>query len=76
MEEIHKLRAQISNIVQTNFPDSNAGFVANLLPPNALQVRHTEDCHVKRVLLTPVVVESTQTTPSGWFYRPSCSAKG
>ncbi|KAJ7593035.1 hypothetical protein C8J56DRAFT_1162003 [Mycena floridula] len=26
MEEIHKLRAQISNIVQTNFPGVEAGF--------------------------------------------------
>lgn len=42
MEEIHKLRAQISGIVQTNFPESDAGFVANLLPPSALQVRLTQ----------------------------------
>ncbi|KAI0697135.1 P-loop containing nucleoside triphosphate hydrolase protein [Cytidiella melzeri] len=39
MEEIHKLRAQISSIVQTNFPDSDAGFVANLSPPSALQLK-------------------------------------
>ena len=38
MEEIHKLRAQISSIVQTNFPDLDSGFVANLKPPSALQV--------------------------------------
>ncbi len=38
MEEIHKLRAQISSIVQTNFPDVQTGFEANLRPPNALQV--------------------------------------
>ncbi|KAG6910680.1 hypothetical protein DXG01_008724 [Tephrocybe rancida] len=37
MEEIHKLRAQISNIVQMNFPGVNAGFVSNVPPPNALQ---------------------------------------
>ena len=39
MEEIHKLRAQISNIVQTNFPDVPTGFDSNLQPPSALQVR-------------------------------------
>ncbi|KAI0670084.1 P-loop containing nucleoside triphosphate hydrolase protein [Trametes maxima] len=39
MEEIHKLRAQISNIVQTNFPDVQTGFEANLKPPSALQLK-------------------------------------
>ena len=38
MEEIHKLRAQISNIVQTNFPGVDVSFISNLLPPNQLQV--------------------------------------
>lgn len=38
MEEIHKLRAQISNIVQTNFLGIDAGFVPNLKPPSDLQV--------------------------------------
>lgn len=38
MEEIHKLRAQISNIVQVNYPGIDAGFVPNLRPPNDLQV--------------------------------------
>ncbi|KAI0085669.1 P-loop containing nucleoside triphosphate hydrolase protein [Irpex rosettiformis] len=39
MEEIHKLRAQISSIVQTNFPDSDIGFMANLKPPSKLQLK-------------------------------------
>ncbi|KAJ7459856.1 P-loop containing nucleoside triphosphate hydrolase protein [Mycena latifolia] len=39
MEEIHKLRAQISNIVQANFPTANAGFVPKLMPPNELQLK-------------------------------------
>ncbi|KAI0824165.1 P-loop containing nucleoside triphosphate hydrolase protein [Trametes gibbosa] len=39
MEEIHKLRAQISSIVQTNFPDVRTGFEADLRPPNALQLK-------------------------------------
>ena len=42
MEEIHKLRAQISNIVQSNFPDTDIGFTANLKPPTALQVSYQE----------------------------------
>ena len=40
MEEIHKLRAQISNIVQANFPSAGTGFVPKLVPPNELQVRY------------------------------------
>ncbi|KAF8630939.1 hypothetical protein AX17_005296 [Amanita inopinata Kibby_2008] len=39
MEEIHKLRAQISNIVQVNFPGIDAGFKAKLKPPNDLQLK-------------------------------------
>ncbi|KAG5648122.1 hypothetical protein DXG03_006076 [Asterophora parasitica] len=46
MEEIHKLRAQISNIVQINFPGVDVGFVFNLSPPSALQLK------VMRQLLT------------------------
>lgn len=38
MEEVHKLRGQINSIVQSNFPDLEIGFVANLKPPNPLQV--------------------------------------
>lgn len=38
MEEIHKLRAQISNIVQLNFPGLDAGFVPKIKPPSDLQV--------------------------------------
>ena len=38
MEEIHKLRAQISNIVRTNFPELDVGFVQSIKPPNELQV--------------------------------------
>ncbi|KAI0061700.1 P-loop containing nucleoside triphosphate hydrolase protein [Artomyces pyxidatus] len=39
MEEIHKLRAQISNIVRTNFPDTDPGFTQNLPPPSELQLK-------------------------------------
>jgi len=38
MEEIHKLRAQISNIVNLNFPQADPRFEARLPPPNELQV--------------------------------------
>lgn len=37
MEEIHKLRGQISNIVQANFSDADAGFTPKISPPNAFQ---------------------------------------
>ncbi|KAJ7780656.1 P-loop containing nucleoside triphosphate hydrolase protein [Mycena maculata] len=39
MEEIHKLRAQIGNIVRANFPGADAGFVPKLMPPNELQLK-------------------------------------
>ncbi|KAH7909031.1 P-loop containing nucleoside triphosphate hydrolase protein [Hygrophoropsis aurantiaca] len=39
MEEIHKLRAQISNIVQANFPGVDVGSPANLRPPSDKQVK-------------------------------------
>ena len=39
MEEIHKLRGQISNIVQTNFSDVDVGFLPKIDPPDAFQVR-------------------------------------
>ncbi|KAJ3822852.1 P-loop containing nucleoside triphosphate hydrolase protein [Lentinula raphanica] len=51
MEEIHKLRAQISNIVQTNFPGIDAGFVPNLSPPNDLQMK------VLKQLLTAAFID-------------------
>lgn len=38
MEEIHKLRAQISNIVKAAFPAVNTGHDSNLQPPNETQV--------------------------------------
>ena len=40
MEEIHKLRAQISNIVHTNFPDGDPGFIPKLPPPRDIQVKN------------------------------------
>lgn len=39
MQEIHKLRQQISRIVQMTFPGVDAGFVPKLAPPNETQVR-------------------------------------
>jgi len=39
MEEIHKLRGQISSITKTNWPDVDPGFVNNLKPPTELQLK-------------------------------------
>ncbi|KAF9454792.1 DHX37 protein [Macrolepiota fuliginosa MF-IS2] len=39
MEEIHKLRAQISNIMQIYFPETNAQFSPKLPPPNKIQIK-------------------------------------
>lgn len=38
MEEIHKLRAQITNIVQSNFPEIKGNMSATLPPPSTRQV--------------------------------------
>ena len=38
MEEIHKLRAQISNIVEVNFPGTDPKFSPLLPPPTERQV--------------------------------------
>jgi len=39
MEEIHKLRAQISSIAQTNFPSIDVGFNPKIPPYNTNQVK-------------------------------------
>ncbi|KAJ3568750.1 hypothetical protein NP233_g5510 [Leucocoprinus birnbaumii] len=39
MEEIHKLRAQITNIMRLYFPETRAEFSAKLTPPNKIQVK-------------------------------------
>lgn len=39
MEEIHKLRSQLSHIVQNDFPDIDVGFVAKLKPPSDKQLK-------------------------------------
>jgi ATP-dependent RNA helicase DHX37/DHR1 len=38
MEEIHKLRAQLSNIANANFQNAEVGFNKNIRPPNDTQV--------------------------------------
>ena len=62
MEEIHKLRAQISNIVQANFPDADAGFTSKLPPPRDIQVIKNQISHVVYVLI------DLDPTPSPCFY--------
>ncbi|KAF7982902.1 hypothetical protein HWV62_25164 [Athelia sp. TMB] len=51
MEEIHKLRAQISAIVQSNFPAISTGPDPNLRPPNDLQLK------VLKQLLTAAFID-------------------
>lgn len=51
MEEIHKLRAQISNIVKAAFPAVNTGHDSNLQPPNETQLK------VLRQLLTAAFID-------------------
>ncbi|KAJ7095872.1 P-loop containing nucleoside triphosphate hydrolase protein [Mycena belliarum] len=73
MEEIHKLRAQISNIVQVNFATADAGFVPKLMPPTELQLK------VLRQLLTAGFIDQVavrkdrveQTSSAGVRYATS-----
>ncbi|GAA5824872.1 hypothetical protein JCM3770_002186 [Rhodotorula araucariae] len=51
MQEIHKLRMQISRIVQSTFPGVDAGFVPKLAPPNETQLK------VLRQLLTAAFID-------------------
>ena len=39
MEEIHKLRSQLSHIVQSDFPGIDVGFTAKLKPPSEKQLK-------------------------------------
>ena len=41
MEEIHKLRSQLSYIVHANFADADSGFEPKIAPPDDLQVSCT-----------------------------------
>ncbi|KAF7291554.1 hypothetical protein HMN09_01246500 [Mycena chlorophos] len=72
MEEIHKLRAQISNIVQSNFPSANVGFELKTRPPNDLQLK------MLRRLLTAGFIDQVairkdrlDKSPSGTKYKTS-----
>ncbi|GAA6009925.1 hypothetical protein JCM11491_000868 [Sporobolomyces phaffii] len=51
MQEIHKLRMQISRIVQSTFPGIDAGFVPKLAPPNETQLK------VLRQLITSAFID-------------------
>ncbi|KAI0300291.1 P-loop containing nucleoside triphosphate hydrolase protein [Russula brevipes] len=79
MEEIHKLRAQISNIVRINFTDADAGFTPKLPPPQDLQLKVLRQlvtsCLVDQVAVRKELVEKDsatgvqRTTAKGVPYR-------
>lgn len=74
MEEIHKLRAQISRIVSSTFPGTDAGFVPKLPPPNETQVRRHSALLPSRLILTPsasLAAQGPPPTPDGRLHRPS-----
>lgn len=58
MEEIHKLRGQISNIAQANFSDVDVGFLPKIDPPNAFQVRLSTSCDFERPRLILILSSS------------------
>lgn len=53
MQEIHKLRSQISRIVQTTYPGIDAGFIPKLQPPSETQVRPALPCAPRHPLTPP-----------------------
>ncbi|KAI0304429.1 P-loop containing nucleoside triphosphate hydrolase protein [Multifurca ochricompacta] len=79
MEEIHKLRAQISNIVHENFTDTDACFTLKLAPPQDLQLRVLRQlltsCFIDQVAVRKELVEKDsatgvqRTTAKGVPYR-------
>ncbi|KAF7299047.1 hypothetical protein MIND_00853000 [Mycena indigotica] len=72
MEEIHKLRAQISNIVQANFPGAEAGFALKVPPPSDLQLKM-----LRRLVTTGFIdqvairKDRLEKTPSGIKFKTS-----
>ncbi|KAF8158281.1 P-loop containing nucleoside triphosphate hydrolase protein [Crassisporium funariophilum] len=66
MEEIHKLRAQISNIVHHNFRGIDAGFIPLLPPPNDRQLKVLRQLltagFIDQVAVRKDVVEKNQST--------------
>ncbi|KAJ6619426.1 P-loop containing nucleoside triphosphate hydrolase protein [Mycena sp. CBHHK59/15] len=69
MEEIHKLRAQISGIVGANFPGADAVFVPNLMPPNDMQLK------VLRQLLTAGFIDQVAVRKDRVEHTPSSGVK-
>ncbi|KAG8898401.1 putative ATP-dependent RNA helicase DHR1 [Tulasnella sp. 403] len=66
MEEIHKLRAQLSHIVQTNFTDADEAFSPKLPPPDATQIKVLRQllaaAFIDRVAVRKDVVDKDSTT--------------
>ncbi|KAI0031388.1 P-loop containing nucleoside triphosphate hydrolase protein [Vararia minispora EC-137] len=79
MDEIHKLRSQISNIVAVNFPGTDSGFVPNLPPPTAKQLKvlrqllaagFIDQIAVRKDLVTKdMATGNKHTTARGVAYR-------
>lgn len=76
MQEIHKLRAQISRIVQATYPGIDAGFVPKLQPPNETQLK------VIRQLVTSAFIDQVAVRKDlfpGWTgpsYAKVASTRG
>lgn len=66
MEEIHKLRVQISSIVHANFPSPDLRFDKELRPPNDLQLKVLRQliasAFVDRVAARKDFIQSTAMT--------------
>jgi len=51
MEEIHKLRAQIINIIRLYFPEADVPFSAKLVPPSKNQVSPVQRLNVELIIM-------------------------
>ncbi|PFH53904.1 hypothetical protein AMATHDRAFT_136330 [Amanita thiersii Skay4041] len=75
MEEIHKLRAQINNIVQANFTGIQPGFTPKLRPPSDLQLKIIRQLLVA-AFIDQVAVRRDKVVRTGSAGAQYANAKG
>ncbi|KAG1770119.1 hypothetical protein EV702DRAFT_1049446 [Suillus placidus] len=68
MEEIHKLRAQLSSIAEANFQNAKVGFNKNIRPPNDTQLKA-----IRQLLAAAFIDQVARKTPVGGQFS---TAKG
>jgi ATP-dependent RNA helicase DHX37/DHR1 len=75
MEEIHKLRAQISSIVHANFPSTDVGFTPNIPPPKINQLKALRQL-IAASFIDQVAVRKDLVQPSSATGNKYASCRG